>query len=113
MKEFVIIIRLDELPEVKFSPSEVESKMKVFESWMNDVIAKNILVSTGNRLGAEGKVIKNGVITNGPYVEVKEIIGGYIIIRANSIDEATEIARGIPHDGNGSIEVRAIYSDEK
>lgn len=111
MKEYVIIIRLDELPEVKFASAELESKMKVFENWMHDVISRNILVSTGNRLGKQGKTIRNGVITNGPYAELKEIVGGYIIIRANSIDEAAEIATGIPHDGEGSIEVRPVYSE--
>jgi len=112
MKEFVMIVRLAELPEVKFSPEDVEPLMNVWETWVDSIIAKNILVSRGNRLGADGRVIKNGILTtNGPYVETKEIIGGYLIIRANSIDEAAEIAKGAPLVGNGTIEVRSIFSD--
>ena len=111
MKEFVMIVRLEALPEVKFSPEEEESLMNVWEKWIDGIIDKNILVSRGNRLGADGRSIKNGVvITNGPYVELKEIIGGYLIIRTYSIDEAAEIAKGAPLVGNGTIEIRGIFS---
>jgi hypothetical protein len=110
MKEFVLIVRLEELPEVKFSPADLQPLMNVWEKWMDNIIAQNILVSRGNRLAADGRTIKNGrVITNGPYAETKEIIGGYFIIRANSIDEAAEIAKSAPIIGNGTIEVRDIY----
>ncbi|HTD98129.1 MAG TPA: YciI family protein [Mucilaginibacter sp.] len=110
MKEFVFIVRLDELPEEKFSPEELNPLFHVWESWIDGLIAKDIFVSRGNRLGAAGRVVKKGkVITNGPYAEIKEIIGGYFIIRANSIDEAAEIAKGAPIIGNGNIEIRSIY----
>ena len=111
MQEFVLIIRLDELPEIKFTPDEIGAKMKNFENWMGDLIARDILVNPGNRLAEDSRIIRNGLITNGPYVEIKEIIGGFIIIRANSIDEAAEIANTAPLDENGTIEVRKIYSD--
>jgi hypothetical protein len=112
MKEFVMIIRLEEVPEVKFSPDEMHTQMAVWEKWVDGIIAKNILVSRGNRLGKSGRTIRNGkVITNGPFAEIKEIIGGYIIIRANTIDEAAEIASGAPLVGVGSVEVRDIYEE--
>ena len=111
MKEFVMIIRLEALPEVNFTPEEEQSLMGVWEKWIDGIIDRNILVSRGNRLGADGRTLKNGiVVTNGPYVELKEIIGGYIIIRANSIDEAAEIAKGAPLVGVGTIEIRGIFS---
>ena len=112
MKEFVMIIRLETLPEVNFTPEEEQSLMGVWEKWIDSVIERNILVSRGNRLGADGRVLKNGVIiTNGPYVELKEMIGGYIIIRADSIDEAAEIAKSAPLVGVGTIEIRGLFSD--
>jgi hypothetical protein len=111
MNEFVLIVRLDVLPEVRFSPDELKPMMNVWENWIDSIIDQNILVARGNRLGADGRTIKNGnIITNGPYAEIKEIIGGYFIIRANSIDEAAEIAKDAPLIGNGNIEVRNIYS---
>ena len=113
MKEFVMIVRLEALPEVKFSAEEEQSLMNVWEKWIDGIIDRNILVSRGNRLGADGRIIKNGILViNGPYVELKEIIGGYLIIRANSIDEAAEIAKGAPLVGNGTIEIRSIFTDQ-
>ena len=113
MKEFVMIIRLEDLPEVKYSPEEMQAGMKVWEKWVDGIIASNTLVSRGNRLGNDGRTIRNGkVITNGPYAEIREIIGGYLIIRTNSIDEAAEIAKSAPLVGNGSIEIRGLYSDK-
>jgi YCII-related domain len=112
MKEFVMIIRLEEVPEVKFSSGEMHTQMAVWEKWIDGIISKNILTSRGNRLGKDGRTIRNGkVVTNGPFAEIKEIIGGYIIIRANSINEAAEIASEAPLVGSGSIEVRDIYSE--
>lgn len=113
MKEFVLIFRLEELPEVNFSPGEMQAKMTVWEKWVDGIIAKNILVSRGNRLNKESRVIRDKkLVTKGPYVELGEIIGGYIIIRANSIDEAAEIVKEAPIVGKGTIEVRGIYGDK-
>jgi hypothetical protein len=51
----------------------------------------------------------NKIVTNGPYVEIKESIGGYTIIKADSLEEATEISKGCPIlFVGGSVEVRAI-----
>ena len=113
MKEFVMIIRLEQLPEINFSPEEMQAGMAVWEKWISDIIARNILVSRGNRLSNDGRTIRDGkVVTNGPFVETKEIIGGYLFIRANSIDEAADIAKSAPIVGSGSIEIRGLYSHE-
>ncbi|HVS91675.1 MAG TPA: hypothetical protein VHE59_06565 [Mucilaginibacter sp.] len=47
MKEFVLIFRLEELPEINFSPDEMNARMAVWEKWVDSIIAKNILVSRG------------------------------------------------------------------
>lgn len=79
---------------------------------MGGLAAQNKLVNQGNRLNSDGKVVKpNNVVTNGAYVEVKELIGGYTIIKATSLDEAAEIAKGCPILAvGGSVEVRQIIS---
>jgi hypothetical protein len=92
----------------------MQARMKVWEKWVDGTIASNTLVSRGNRLSNDGRTIRNGkVITNGPYAQIREIIGGYLIIRANSIDEAADIAKSAPIVGNGSIEIRGVYTREK
>ena len=108
MKEFLMIFRNVSLPEGKYSPEEMQQIMKQWENWMGSIAAQNKLVSTGSRLGMEGVTIKPGnVITNGPYPELKEIVGGYSLIRAESVEDATEIAKGCPIlNVGGSVEVR-------
>lgn len=114
MKEFVLIFRLEELPEINFSPEEMNAKFGEWEKWVEGIIARNILVSRGNRLNKESRVIRDKkLVTKGPYVELSEIIGGYMIIRAASIDEAAEIVKEAPIVGKGTIEIRGIYPHEE
>jgi len=111
MEEFVMLIRLEGLPEMNFSPQEMQAGMAVWEKWVDGIIARDILVSRGNRLSNDGRTIRDGkVVTNGPFVEIKEILGGYLIIRANSIDDAANIAKSGPIVGSGSIEIRGLYA---
>ena len=111
MKEFLLVFRRDAVSnEPTASPEQLQSMMKPWQDWMGGLAAQNKLVNSGNRLDSDGKVVKpNNVITNGPYVETKEAIGGYIIIRANSLDEAAELSKDCPilHVG-GNVEVRTL-----
>ena len=111
MKEFLFIFRSEALPEARFSPEEMQGIMQQWQNWMGGIAAQNKLASPGNRLGSEGKTVRTGnVITNGPYAEIKEIISGYIIVSADSIEEAAEMAKGCPMviGGGGHVEVRDI-----
>ena len=78
--------------------------------WIGGIAAQNKLVDRGNRLFPSGKVVKPGnIITDGPYSEIKESIGGYSIVKADSLEEATELAKGCPAlTVGGSVEVREI-----
>jgi hypothetical protein len=61
-----------------------------------------------------GKVLKaGGVITDGPFVEIREMLGSFIIVKADSIEDATTLAHGCPAiDEGGSVEIRPIYSQQ-
>jgi hypothetical protein len=115
MKEFLLVFRRgavnDDPPP---SPEQMQSMMKPWQDWMGNIAAQNKLVSSGNRLDSDGRVLRPGnVITNGPYVEIKEAIGGYIIIRAASIDEAAEMSKGCPMLAmGGTVEVRTLVPME-
>ena len=111
MEEFLLVFRREVANnETSLSPEQMQAMMKPWQDWMGSIAAQNKLVSSGNRLAADGRVIKpNHVITNGPYVEIKEAIGGYIIIRANSLDEAAELSKDCPIlTVGGNVEVRAL-----
>jgi|SRR5450432_659623 hypothetical protein len=115
MNEFLLIFRREYKTAVaQPSPEELQNMMKAWQNWMGSIAARNKLANSGNRLSEEGKVVKPGsVVTNGPYVEMKEAIGGYIIIRADSMEEAAEISKGCPILGvGGNVEVRTIVPME-
>lgn len=111
MDEFLLIFRRDfKTSRIQPSPEQLQNTMKEWQNWMGSIAAQNKLSNSGNRLSEEGKVVKPGaVVTNGPYVEMKEAIGGYIIIRAESMAEAAEISKGCPIlTIGGNVEVRTI-----
>lgn len=113
MKEFLLIFRMDaHASQIPMSPDQLQAMMKPWQDWMGSIAAQNKLASPGNRLEPDGKVVRpNNVVTNGPYVEIKEAIGGYIVVSAESLDEAAEIAKGCPilHVG-GNVEVRTLIT---
>lgn len=111
MNEFLLIFRRDfNTAGVQPSPEQLQKMMKEWQNWMGSIAAQNKLVNSGNRLAGEGKVVKSGaIVTNGPYVEIKEAIGGYTIVRAESLEEAAEIAKDCPILSiGGNVEVRSI-----
>ena len=115
MKEFLLVFRREATSkESPLSPEQLQAMMKPWQDWIGSIAAKNKLVDSGNRLVPEGKVVKpNGIITNGPFVETKEAIGGYTMVRAESLDEATELSKDCPIlQVGGSVEIREIIPME-
>lgn len=109
MSDFLLVFRMDKNDPAP-TPEQMQSRMKSWQDWMGGIAAQNKLVSSGNRLASEGRVVKAGnVVTNGPYAEIKEAIGGYIVVSADSLDEAAELSKGCPIlHGGGNVEVRTI-----
>lgn len=111
MNDFLLIFRSEAVNnDPTPSPEHMQAMMKPWQDWMGSLAAQNKLVTAGDRLASDGKVIKPGItVTDGPYVELKEAVAGYTIIRANSLDEATELAKGCPIlMRGGTVEVRAV-----
>ncbi len=112
MNDFLLIFRresrsADEIPP---SPEQLQAMMKPWQDWLAALSATNNLVSSGNRLAPEGKVMKpSNLVINGPYVEIKESVGGYIILKADSLEVAAELSKGCPIlKVGGSVEIRQI-----
>lgn len=105
----MMIFRHVPIPGMQLSPEQLQASIKQWQDWIGGIAAQGKFVGT-NQLGFQGKTIKpDNVVTDGPYAEVKEIVGGYIITKANSIEEAAQLAEGCPilHMG-GHVEVRDI-----
>lgn len=110
MKDFLFIYRAETDNRNAPSPEEMQANMGRWMDWLGNIAAQNKLIDKGNRLHADGKVVKpNNMVTDGPYTEVKENVGGYSLIKAGSIEEAVEIAKGCPvFVYGGSVEVREL-----
>ena len=93
----------------KPSPAQMEEMYAVFTAW-KDKFQKNI-VDMGGKLGG-GKVVTSEGATDGPFVEAKEVVGGFMIVSAESLEEATQVVRecpGVVMPGS-SVEVREIHT---
>jgi hypothetical protein len=88
--------------------------MKAWMDWMGGLQQKGIMVAA-DPLQPTGKQVNgtNKVVTDGPFVEAKEMVGGYVIVNAKDMDEAVEIAKGCPiFNENGKLEVRPLQKME-
>jgi hypothetical protein len=110
MKDFLFVYRSDLNAMPKSSPEQMQASTKRWMDWIGGIAAQNKLTDRGNRLVPSGKVLKPGnVIADGPYTEIKESIVGYSIVKADTLELATELAKGCPGlDSGGSVEVREI-----
>ncbi|MCI0706869.1 MAG: YciI family protein [Ignavibacteriae bacterium] len=91
----------------KPSQIEMEKMYALFNSWMEKY--KDNIADMGGRL-KKGKIVTTEGATDGPFMEAKEVIGGYMIVSAESLEEATEVARqcpGVVRPGS-SLEIREI-----
>ncbi|MCR9265571.1 MAG: YciI family protein [Flavobacteriaceae bacterium] len=115
MSNFLYLFRGGDDAFDKLSQEEKQAHMEVWGAWMGGLKEKGKLLD-GLPLGKDGKVVSNKgeVVTNGPFAEGAEMVGGYLIVSAKDYDEAVEISKGCPiFDYEGSfVEVREILSME-
>jgi hypothetical protein len=110
MDEFILIMRHQDGSKL-VSPEQMQVWMKQTMDWIGGIAAQNKFVSGTGLLFDDARVVgHHSVVTNGPFGEVAETIGGFMIVRADSIAEACEFAKGCPvlqGDAN-TVEVRKI-----
>ena len=108
MSEYVFLYRGGRRGE---SPAESEQIMQKWVAWMQDLASKGHMKDRGQPLEAEGKVVrgKQAAITDGPYPESKDMVGGYTLIEANDLEQAAKLAGGCPIlERDGLVEVRPV-----
>ena len=93
------------------SPEQIQVWMKQTMDWIGGIAAQNKFIEGNGLVFDDAKIVgHNRVVTNGPFGEIKETIGGYIMVRADSVEEAVEFAKGSPvlrGEGN-TVEVRKL-----
>jgi hypothetical protein len=108
MAEFLYLYRGGESPK---SPAEGQEVMQKWMAWMKELGEKGYLKAVGSPLEKTGKLVsgKQKVVSDGPFAEAKDVIGGYTLVTAKDIDEAVEASKGCPiFLANGAVEVRPI-----
>jgi hypothetical protein len=112
MAEYLLLFRGGDAARTaeQQSPEQWQDHMQKWMQWMSALTEQGKFVGA-QPLKISGKVVagSNKVVTDGPFVEGKEMVGGYLICQADSLEEAVEIAKGCPileHDG--LVEVREI-----
>ncbi|KAA2241409.1 hypothetical protein F0L74_16025 [Chitinophaga agrisoli] len=109
MKDFMFIFS-NGSSAGNLSPDEMQDNMQQWFAWIEKLKAKNIYVA-GEALIPGGKTVSGpkALVTDGPFAESKEVVGGFFIIKADSMEEATEIAKDCPDlPINGTVEVREV-----
>jgi len=112
MKQFLYLFRGGDAME-HLSPEQMEAHMGKWKTWMGGLAEEGKLAG-GLPLGKGGSQVINGgsTVTDGPFAEGKEVVGGYLIVNTDTIESAVEISKGCPllESMNANIEVREILA---
>jgi hypothetical protein len=118
MEEYILIFRHEDGKKVA-SPEQIQIWMKQTMDWIGSIAAQNKFISGTGLPFDDARVLttknSNKIVTNGPFGDVKETIGGFVMVKADSVEEAVDFAKGCPvlqGEGN-SVEVRKIAKDDR
>jgi hypothetical protein len=109
MKKFLLLIHEDIDRLSKMSEEEIQQDIAEMSSWVEELVKFDSFIS-GEPLENDYKMVGTQVWTDGPFFDSKDGISGYMMIQAENLDQAAEIAAQCPHiiQGKISMEVRPI-----
>jgi hypothetical protein len=108
MSEFVFLYRGGDRSG---SPEQMQQVLQKWMAWFKELADKGHLKDRGQPLDRAGKVVKGAqkTVTDGPFAEAKDVIGGYTLIEARDLDEAVELSKRCPIlEREGAVEVRPV-----
>ena len=108
MSEFVYLYRGG---RTNRSPEAIQQTMQRWMAWFKELGESGHIQNPGHPLEETGKLVrgKQKTVTDGPFAEAKDVIGGYTLIEARDIDQAVELSKGCPiFEFEGAVEVRPI-----
>jgi len=117
MSDFVFLFRSDEpaYREAMSTPERAQKSLEKWLAWIHELETGGNLVDPGQPLERTGAVVhgKNKLVTDGPYLEAKDLVLGFVVIRAADLAQAVELASRCPIvEGGGSVEVRPIVKGQ-
>lgn len=109
MNRYLLIYRTpNDMPDYEPSPEEMQAQMKQWTDWKEQFTDQ--ILDLGDGLKPGGRILQDDQVSDGPYTEVKEVVGGYSIVQAADYDGALTVARACPimFMPGASIEVREL-----
>lgn len=111
MPKYLLLLRGPAEPLKDLSPDEIQAIIQKYNTWY-EKLKKNGHFVGAEKLNKSGRVLRGSgagmKVKDGPYIESKEIIGGFFIIEAKSYEEALELTQDCPRLERGAVEVRQI-----
>jgi hypothetical protein len=107
MNEYTFLFRGRQIPS---SLEEMQKTTETWMAWFKELGQKGHIKDLGHPLEPNGKVVRGSqLVTDGPYMETKDVVGGFTVILASDLEQAVEIAKGCPILAvGGAVEVRPI-----
>jgi hypothetical protein len=112
MSRFLLLLRDEPSTFEHLSPAEMQAIIQKYIAWGNGLRDSGRLIGSDKLTGSGGRVARQSgaktMVTDGPFTEAREVVGGFYMIQAKDYDEAMTIVRDCPHLAFGSIEVRQV-----
>ena len=108
MTEFVFLYRGGQSGR---SPQQAQQVMQKWMAWFKELADKGHVKDRGQPLERSGRLVsgKRKAVTDGPFAEAKDVVGGYTLIVAKDLNEAAELSKGCPiFEFDGQVEVRPV-----
>jgi len=107
MKEYLLVFRAVQ-GHIRRTPEESAANMELWKNWIGS-IAQAGKFTGGQPLAPGGKLMSKGGITDAPFAEGKEVLNGYVMIKADHFEEAALLSKSCPiFDDDGTLEIREI-----
>ena len=108
MSEFVYLYRGGEAGR---SPERAQQMIQKWMAWFKDLAENGHIKDRGQPLERTGKLVKGKqkAVTDGPFAEAKDVVGGFTLIEARDLDQSVELSKGCPiFEVEGAVEVRPV-----
>ena len=109
MKQYLLLLKGKK--DLDYSPEQLQKRLEEYRNWVS-TIEKNYI--SDNRLERSGVHVirKDEIATDGPFLEAKEIIAGFIIIKADNLEQAIEISNSSPLLNYFEIYIRPMIAND-
>ena len=114
MNRYVFVFRGGAVVHKELAPAELGAHLQKWMTWLGDLSKKGHTEPGGARLQGSGKTVRgtSKTVTDGPFAEAKDLVTGTLVIKAPTLEAATEVAKDCPiYEYDGSVEVRPIFEE--